>query len=83
MRIVIENIVVEYFLDSPNFGSRMVDVDDTPIVIDKLDRVTFAFHKEVTVGRKNFEFCEPGVDGFDWFGEDEYCGGLELRRWVK
>ncbi|GJW04067.1 hypothetical protein Tco_1562923 [Tanacetum coccineum] len=35
---------VAYFLDSCNFGSRIVDFDDTPIVSDKLDRgVTFAF----------------------------------------
>ncbi|GJX77333.1 hypothetical protein Tco_0324144 [Tanacetum coccineum] len=53
---VVENIVVEYFLDSRNFGSRMVVVDDTPIVIDKLVRVTFAFQKEETVARKNLSF---------------------------
>ncbi|GJU64193.1 probable inactive ATP-dependent zinc metalloprotease FTSHI 2, chloroplastic [Tanacetum coccineum] len=33
-------------------------------------------------GCDEFEFWEPGVDGFDWFEEDEYCCGLKLRRWV-
>ncbi|GJT13806.1 hypothetical protein Tco_0860848 [Tanacetum coccineum] len=33
-----EKIVVAYFLDSCNFGSRIVNFDDTPIVSDKLDR---------------------------------------------
>nr|GFC76613.1 hypothetical protein [Tanacetum cinerariifolium] len=56
---VVENIVVEYFLDSRNFESRMV-VDDTPIVIDKLVRVTFAFQKEETVARKNLSFMNLG-----------------------
>ncbi|GKA64206.1 hypothetical protein Tco_0763812, partial [Tanacetum coccineum] len=38
--------VVAYFLDSCNLGTRIVDFDDTPIVIDKHVRaVTFAFHK--------------------------------------
>nr|GEY60747.1 putative ribonuclease H-like domain-containing protein [Tanacetum cinerariifolium] len=62
--VVVENIVVEYFLDSQNFGSRKEDTvvmvvvvdDDTPIVIDKLVRVTFAFQKEDTVARKNLSF---------------------------
>ncbi|GKF09377.1 hypothetical protein Tco_0043601 [Tanacetum coccineum] len=64
-------VVVEYFLDSQNFGSRKEDtvvivvvVEDTPIVIDKLVRVTFAFQKEDTVARKNLSFVnlgEPGV----------------------
>ncbi|GJT08562.1 DNA helicase [Tanacetum coccineum] len=59
---------MEYFLDSKIFGSRKEDtvvmvvvVDDTPIVIDKLVRVTFAFQKEDTVARKNLSFVEPGV----------------------
>ncbi|GJV69503.1 nucleotide-binding alpha-beta plait domain-containing protein [Tanacetum coccineum] len=60
--VVVENIVVEYFLDSRNFGSRMVVVDDTPIVIDKLVRVTFAFQKEDTVARKNLSFVNLGLD---------------------
>ncbi|GKB53997.1 hypothetical protein Tco_0904750, partial [Tanacetum coccineum] len=51
-----EKIVVEYFLDSSNFGSRIVVVDDTPIVIDKLFRVTIGFQKEDTVARKNLSF---------------------------
>ncbi|GKG37907.1 hypothetical protein Tco_0457130, partial [Tanacetum coccineum] len=46
--------------DSQNSGSRVVDVDDTPIVIDKLDRVTFAFQKEETVVRKNLSFVNLG-----------------------
>nr|GEV61935.1 hypothetical protein [Tanacetum cinerariifolium] len=57
---VVENIVVEYFLDSRNFGSRMVVVDDMSIVIDKLVRVTFAFQKEETVARKNLSFVNLG-----------------------
>ncbi|GJY94958.1 hypothetical protein Tco_0511319 [Tanacetum coccineum] len=66
--VVVENIVVEYFLDSQNFGSRKEDtvvmvvvVDDTPIVIDKLVRVTFAFQKEDTVARKNLSFVNLGM----------------------
>ncbi|GJZ36065.1 hypothetical protein Tco_0581882 [Tanacetum coccineum] len=58
--IVVKKVVVEYFLDSSNFGSRIVVVDDTPIVIDKLDRVTIAFQKEDTV-RKNLSFVTPGA----------------------
>ncbi|GKA16782.1 hypothetical protein Tco_0696619 [Tanacetum coccineum] len=60
--VVVENIVVEFFLESQNFGSRKEDtvvmvvvVDDTPIVIDKLVRVTFEFQKEDTVARKNLK----------------------------
>ncbi|GJY13597.1 hypothetical protein Tco_0382906 [Tanacetum coccineum] len=59
--IVVKKIVVEYFLDSSNFGSRIVVVDDTPIVIDKLVRVTFAFQKEDTVARKNLSFVNLGL----------------------
>ncbi|GKD46893.1 hypothetical protein Tco_1271538 [Tanacetum coccineum] len=44
--IVVEKSVVAYFLDSCNLGTRIVDFDDTPIMIDKHVRaVTFAFHK--------------------------------------
>ncbi|GJR60232.1 hypothetical protein Tco_1502394 [Tanacetum coccineum] len=42
--------MVAYFLDSCNLRTRIVDFDDTPIVIDKHVRaVTFAFHKRETV----------------------------------
>ncbi|GJU32281.1 hypothetical protein Tco_1175870 [Tanacetum coccineum] len=65
--VVVENIVVESFLDSQNFVSRKEDtvvmvvvVDDTPIVIDKLVLVTFAFQKEDTVARKNLSFATLG-----------------------
>nr|GEU79577.1 zinc finger, PMZ-type [Tanacetum cinerariifolium] len=52
--------VVEYFLDSRNFGSRMVVVvDDTTIVLDKLDRVIIVFQKEDTA-TKNLSFVTPG-----------------------
>nr|GFB58796.1 hypothetical protein [Tanacetum cinerariifolium] len=54
--IVVKNIMVEYFLYWRNFRSHMVVVDDTPIVIDKLDRVTIAFQKEDTAARKNLSF---------------------------
>ncbi|GJV66489.1 hypothetical protein Tco_1481998 [Tanacetum coccineum] len=48
--IVVEKSVVAYFLDSCNLRTRIVDFDDTPIVIDKHVRaVTFAFHKGETV----------------------------------
>ncbi|GJS29447.1 hypothetical protein Tco_0490067 [Tanacetum coccineum] len=48
--IVVEKSVVVYSLDSCNLGTRIVDFDDTPIVIDKHVRaVTFAFHKGETV----------------------------------
>ncbi|GJW29884.1 putative reverse transcriptase domain-containing protein, partial [Tanacetum coccineum] len=68
--IVVKNIVVEYFLDSRNFGSRLVVVvDDTQVVIDKLDRVSFAFQTEDTVARKNLIFvnlrCYPLGVGCD------------------
>ncbi|GKA74344.1 hypothetical protein Tco_0780646 [Tanacetum coccineum] len=58
--VVVENIMVEYFLDLRNFGSRIGGVDDTSIVIDKLDRVKFAFQKEDTVARKNLSFENLG-----------------------
>ncbi|GJR95176.1 hypothetical protein Tco_0267350 [Tanacetum coccineum] len=46
LMIVVEKSVVAYFLDSYNLGTRIVDFDDTPIVIDKHVRaVTFEFHK--------------------------------------
>ncbi|GJX58323.1 hypothetical protein Tco_0289713 [Tanacetum coccineum] len=48
--IVVKKSVVAYFLDSCNLGSRIVDFDDTEIVIDKHVRaVTFVFHKGETV----------------------------------
>ncbi|GJS26454.1 hypothetical protein Tco_0487074 [Tanacetum coccineum] len=66
--VVVENIMVEYFLDSRNFGSRMVVVDDTTIVIDKLDRVTIVFQNEDTV-RKDLSFVTPGSwSRFSGFG---------------
>ncbi|GKF47644.1 hypothetical protein Tco_0137446, partial [Tanacetum coccineum] len=80
LMIVVKKIVVAYFLDSCNFGSHIVDFDDTPIVSDKLDRGDICVPKG-GYGCYEFEFWEPGVDGFDWFEEDEYCCGLELRRW--
>ncbi|GJX04796.1 hypothetical protein Tco_0190712 [Tanacetum coccineum] len=44
---VVENITVKYFFDLRNFGSRLVvGVDDTQVVVDKLDRVSFAFQTE-------------------------------------
>ncbi|GJU45541.1 hypothetical protein Tco_1202807 [Tanacetum coccineum] len=49
--IVVEKSVVAYFLDSCNLGTRIVDFDDTPIVIDNR-AVTFAFHKGETVATK-------------------------------
>ncbi|GJU82823.1 hypothetical protein Tco_1285188 [Tanacetum coccineum] len=59
--IVVKIIVVEYFLDSSSFGSRIVVDDDTPIVIDKHVRVTFAFQKKDTVARKNLSFVNLGL----------------------
>ncbi|GJX39114.1 hypothetical protein Tco_0252417 [Tanacetum coccineum] len=48
--IVVEKSMVAYFLDSCNLRTRIVDFDDTPIVIDKHVRaMTFAFHKGETV----------------------------------
>ena len=48
--IVVEKSVVAYFLDSCNLGTRIVDFDDTTIVIDTLVRAEkFAFHKGETV----------------------------------
>ncbi|GJT74314.1 hypothetical protein Tco_1041039 [Tanacetum coccineum] len=58
--IVVKKIVVAYFLNSCNFGSRIVDFDDTPIVSDKLDRgVTFAFQTGYTVAT-NLSFGNLG-----------------------
>ncbi|GJT52065.1 hypothetical protein Tco_0978222 [Tanacetum coccineum] len=59
--VVMENIVVVYFLDIENFGSRIiVGVDDTQAVVDKLDRVSFTFHTEDTVAMKNLSFVMMG-----------------------
>nr|GEU90693.1 hypothetical protein [Tanacetum cinerariifolium] len=58
---VVENITVEYFLDSGNFKSRLVvGVDDMQVVVDKLDRVSFTFQTEDTVARKNLSFLTMG-----------------------
>ncbi|GKF40439.1 hypothetical protein Tco_0120500 [Tanacetum coccineum] len=77
--IVMENIVVVYFFDLGNFESQIVvGVDDTQVVVDKLDWVSFAFHTEDTVARKNLIFCDDEVNGFEWFREDEYyCGQVQ------
>ncbi|GJW86378.1 putative reverse transcriptase domain-containing protein [Tanacetum coccineum] len=74
-----------YFLDSKNVESRKEDtvvmvvvVDDTPIVIDKLVRVTFAFQKEDTVARTNLSFVNLGFVANELFfgcGEILWCGG--------
>ncbi|GJR70782.1 hypothetical protein Tco_0016847 [Tanacetum coccineum] len=84
--IVVEKSVVAYFLDSCNLGTRIVDFDDTSIVIDNR-AVTFAFHKGEN-GCDEFEYWELGVDRFDWFGEVEYwwrdvgiLAGGELARY--
>ncbi|GKA61938.1 hypothetical protein Tco_0761457, partial [Tanacetum coccineum] len=54
---VMENIAVEYLLDLRNFVSRIVvGVDDTQVVVDKLDRVSFALHTKDTVARKHLSF---------------------------
>ncbi|GKE97247.1 hypothetical protein Tco_1582102, partial [Tanacetum coccineum] len=76
MIIVMESIAVVYFFDLGNFESQIVvGVDDKQVVIDKLDRVSFAFHTEDTVARKNLIFYDDEVDGFEWFREDKYdCG---------
>ncbi|GKC95471.1 hypothetical protein Tco_1160913 [Tanacetum coccineum] len=59
--VVMENIAVGYFLDLGDFGSRIVvGVDDTQVVVDKLDRVSFAFQTEDTVVRKNMSFVMMG-----------------------
>ncbi|GJR21239.1 hypothetical protein Tco_0969766 [Tanacetum coccineum] len=68
---LVENIAVEYFLDSRNFRSRLVvGVDDTQVVVDKLDRVSFAFQTEDTVARKNLSFVTMSM-ALSAFG----CGG--------
>nr|GFA41408.1 RNA-directed DNA polymerase, eukaryota, reverse transcriptase zinc-binding domain protein [Tanacetum cinerariifolium] len=73
-----ENIVVGYFLDSQNFGSRK---EDTPVVIDKLVQVTFAFQKEDTVARKNLSFVNLGLSG--WKANLSSIGGrLTLIKYV-
>ncbi|GJV04837.1 hypothetical protein Tco_1338406 [Tanacetum coccineum] len=85
--VVVENIVVEYFLDSQNFRSRKEDtvvmvvvVDDTPIVIDKLVRVTFAFQKEDTVARKNLSFVNLGKSIHVIMKEDMNDEEIRLNR---
>nr|GEY01852.1 hypothetical protein [Tanacetum cinerariifolium] len=48
-------------IDLENFGTRIVvGVDDTQVVVDKLDRVSFAFHTKDTVARKNLSFVTMG-----------------------
>nr|GEV55752.1 hypothetical protein [Tanacetum cinerariifolium] len=77
--IVGKKIVVEYFLDSSNFGSRIVVVDDTPIVIDKLIQVTFAFQKKDTVARKNLSLVNLGDEIWDfskWRGRVVWWRGM-------
>ncbi|GKC91107.1 hypothetical protein Tco_1151756 [Tanacetum coccineum] len=89
--VVVENIVVEYFLDSQNFGSRKKDtvvmvivVDDTPIVIDKLVRVTFAFQKEDTVARKNLSFVNLGSrKGGGDFLEEGATGNSNIKQCLR
>nr|GEU72176.1 hypothetical protein [Tanacetum cinerariifolium] len=79
--VMVKNIVVEYFLDSRNFRSRMVVVDDTPIVIDKLVQVTFAFQKEDTIARKNLSFVNLGVFDVKNVLKNDYRGlGFKPRR---
>ncbi|GKE56619.1 hypothetical protein Tco_1495804, partial [Tanacetum coccineum] len=52
-----EGLCLVYFFDLRNFGSRLVvGVDDTQVVVDKLDRVSFAFQMEDRVGRKNLSW---------------------------
>ncbi|GJX63682.1 hypothetical protein Tco_0296582 [Tanacetum coccineum] len=78
--IVVEKIVlVAYFwIRYKTSGSCIVDFVDTPIVIDKhVQAVTCAFIWGKRL--REFEYRETGVDGFDWFGEDEYW--LDWRRW--
>ncbi|GJX65128.1 hypothetical protein Tco_0299471 [Tanacetum coccineum] len=59
--VAMENIAVEYFLDLRNFESRIViGVDDTQVVVDKPDRVSFALQTEDTVARKNLSFVAMG-----------------------
>ncbi|GKC24352.1 hypothetical protein Tco_1026502 [Tanacetum coccineum] len=77
--IVVKKVVVEYFLDSSNFGSRIVVVDDTPIVIDKLDRVTIAFQKEDTV-RKNLSFVTSGYLAFGRHLEEIHVTWAHLEK---
>nr|GFA07962.1 ankyrin repeat-containing protein [Tanacetum cinerariifolium] len=48
-----------YFLDSSNFEIRIVVVDDTPIVSDKLDQGDICVSKGRNGCEKEFEFCEP------------------------
>nr|GEV62776.1 hypothetical protein [Tanacetum cinerariifolium] len=60
---VVENIAMEDFLDSRNFGSRLVvGVDDTQVVVDKLAWVAFAFQTEYTITRKNLSFVNLGSE---------------------
>nr|GEU76560.1 hypothetical protein [Tanacetum cinerariifolium] len=60
--VVVENMTVEYFLDSPNFGSRLVvGLDDTQVGVDKLACLSFAFQTEDTVARKNLSFVNLGL----------------------
>nr|GEY13294.1 hypothetical protein [Tanacetum cinerariifolium] len=62
--IVMEKIAVvtvEDFLDSRKFESRrVVGVDDTQVVVDKLTRVAFVFQTEDTIARKNLSFVNLG-----------------------
>ncbi|GJX40819.1 zinc knuckle CX2CX4HX4C containing protein [Tanacetum coccineum] len=49
--IVMKNIAVEYFLDLRNFESRIVvGVDDTQVVVDKLDRIVWKTRNDMDSG---------------------------------
>ncbi|GJX40820.1 hypothetical protein Tco_0255810 [Tanacetum coccineum] len=59
--IVMKNIAVEYFLDLRNFESRIVvGVDDTQVVVDKLDRCHLRSIRGYGCEEK-IEFCDDGV----------------------
>ncbi|GJT01143.1 hypothetical protein Tco_0822312 [Tanacetum coccineum] len=51
--IAMENIAVVYFLDLGNFERRIVvGFDDTQVVVDKLDGVSFTLHtQDIVRGR--------------------------------
>ncbi|GKA24743.1 FMP32, mitochondrial-like protein [Tanacetum coccineum] len=83
--IVVEKSMVAYFLDSCNLGTRIVDFDDTPIVIDKHVRaVTFVFQKGETVAT-SLSVGNLGGKYFEDAKKVEYALDLEsfLRLWQK
>ncbi|GJS61792.1 reverse transcriptase domain, reverse transcriptase zinc-binding domain protein [Tanacetum coccineum] len=69
--IVMKNIAVEYFLDLGNFKSRIVvGVDDTQVVVDKLDRIVWKTRNDMDSGfsvATVWDCIRPRGAKIDWY----------------